>query len=169
MIRSRVLVALVLVAATGLSACWGDCSGGDSCPVYSVVAGRVTSPDGTPVAGLRLESQSATLVPGTGCDTTAMRVWNEAQTGPTGSYALVIDRTGFDEVDCSFLRIAAPANPGLPWNDTLIGPLQLGPFGTEPPEDKFSKPSLSEPPPNLRRPCTGPPPTPLPAVQTSAG
>jgi len=134
MIRSRAPIAVVLVAVAGLSACWGDCSG-DSCPFRSVVAGRVTSPDGAPVAGLRLESQSATLVPGTGCDTTAMRAWNEAQTGPTGSYALSIDLTGFDEVDCSFIRIAASANPGLPWNDTLVGPFQLGPFATEPPED----------------------------------
>ena len=87
------------------------------------------------MAGLRLESQSATLVPGTGCDTTAMQAWNEAQTGPAGSYTLHVDRVGFDEEDCSFIRIAAPLNPGLSWNDTLVGPLQLGSFGTEPPED----------------------------------
>ena len=134
MIRSRALIAVVLIVAAGPSACGGDC-GGDFCPVYTVVAGRVTSPDGAPVAGLRLESATATLVPGTGCDTTAMRAWNEAQTGPSGSYALSVDRVGFDEVDCSFLRIGAAGNPGLAWNDTLVGPLQLGPFGTAPPED----------------------------------
>ena len=27
------------------------------------------------------------------------------------------------------------AGVGRPWNDTLVGPLQLGEFGTEPPED----------------------------------
>ncbi len=64
-----------------------------------------------------------------------MRAWNEAETGPTGSYALTIHRGGFDEDDCSFIRIAAPLNPGLLWNDTLVGPIQLGSFGTEPPED----------------------------------
>jgi len=27
------------------------------------------------------------------------------------------------------------AGVGRPWNDTLVGPLHLGEFGTEPPED----------------------------------
>jgi hypothetical protein len=63
-----------------------------------------------------------------------MQSWNDARTLPNGSYALSIDRVGFDEVDCSFIRIAAPGNPGLAWNDTLVGPLQLGEFGAEPPD-----------------------------------
>ena len=133
MSRCRVLIAVVLVATAGLSACGGKC-GGDSCPVRTYVAGRVTSPDGAPVADLRLVAQSATLVPGTGCDTTAMQSWNDARTLPNGSYALSIDRVGFDEVDCSFIRIAAPGNLGLAWNDTLVGPLQLGEFGVEEPD-----------------------------------
>jgi len=87
--------------------------------VYSVVAGRVTSPDGAPV-WLRHHRHAGQ---------------DEAQTGPTGSYALTVDRVGFDEDDCSFIRLSAVGNPGLQWNDTLVGPIQLGPFGTEPPED----------------------------------
>lgn len=132
--RSFFVSALMLVATAITGGCSrGEC-GGDLCPVSTSVAGRVTSPGGDPVAGLRLESQSATLVPGTGCDTTAMEPWNDARTGPTGSYVLRIDQLGFDEVDCSFIRIAAPGNPGLAWNDTLVGPLQLGEFGAEPPD-----------------------------------
>ena len=132
--RSFFVSALMLVAAAIAGGCFrGEC-GGDTCPVSTYVAGRVTSPDGAPVADLRLESQSATLVPGSGCDTTAMHSWNDVRTGPTGSYVLSIDLAGFDEVDCSFIRIAAPGNPGLAWNDTLVGPLQLGEFGAEAPD-----------------------------------
>ena len=130
--------AVILVALSCGGGCFrGEC-GGDTCPVSTpvstYVAGRVTSSDGDPVAGLRVESRSATLIPGTGCDTTAMQSWNQAETGPTGSYVLSIDLVGFDEEDCSFIRIAAAGNPGFAWNDTLVGPLALGEFGAEPPD-----------------------------------
>jgi hypothetical protein len=64
-----------------------------------------------------------------------MRTFDEVQTGPTGSYVLVFHNGTVDEVNCAFIRLPAPGNPGLAWNDTLVGPLQLGSFGTEPPED----------------------------------
>ncbi len=125
--------ALVLAAGAITGGCFGEC-GGDSCPVVTYVAGRVTSADGNPVAGLRVEAQTASLVPGSGCDTTTMQSWSDAQTGSTGSYVIGINLAGFDEVDCSFLRIGALGNPGFAWNDTLVGPLVLGEFGAEPPD-----------------------------------
>ena len=131
-------IAVVLVASGVAGACVspGDCGSGDLCPPpRTMVAGQVTSPDGQPVADLWLQQEIATFLPGTGCDTTAMREWNRARTGPTGSYVLSVDQNGFGEVDCTFIRVAPPGNPGLPWNDTLVGPLQLGEFGTEHPRD----------------------------------
>ena len=124
---------IVAAAACGTSCqTQGDC-GGDVCLVYTAVAGRVTGPSGDPVADLRLESQSATFVPGTGCDTTVMRTWYEVRTEATGRYAVTVPNGSFDEVNCAFLRLVR--TPGLVWNDTLVGPLELGEFGTEPPTD----------------------------------
>ena len=128
-------IALMLVATAIAGGCFrGDC-GGDSCPNRAFVAGRVTSPDGAPVADLRLESQSAFFTPGTGCDTTTMRSFYEVRTGPTGSYVLAFVDGTVDEVNCAFVRLPVMGNPGLQWNDTLVGPLQLHPFTTEEVED----------------------------------
>jgi hypothetical protein len=124
----------IVAAAAIVSSCQtpGDC-GGDVCLVYTAVAGRVTAPSGNPVADLRLESQSATFVPGTGCDTTVMRTWYDVRTAATGRYVVTVPKGSFDEVNCAFVRLVS--TPGLAWNDTLVGPLELGEFGTEPPTD----------------------------------
>jgi hypothetical protein len=125
--------ALIAGAAIGSSCLWpGDC-GGDLCLVYTSVSGRVTTPSGEPVADLRLESQSAAYDPATGCDTTAMRTWYDVETSATGRYVLTVPNGTVDEVNCAFVRVVRTA--GMPWNDTLVGPLRLGEFGTEPPED----------------------------------
>ena len=130
-------IAVGLIASAVAGGCRpGDCGAGDLCPGPSTaVAGRVTSPDGQPVAGLRLQSEIAAFLPATGCDTTEMRPWNDALTGPTGAYVLIVEQVGFREEQCSFIRVAAPGNPGLSWNDTLVGPLQLGEFRTQHPRD----------------------------------
>jgi hypothetical protein len=78
-------------------------------------------------------SQSATFVPGTGCDTTIMRTWYDVGTAATGRYVVTVPNGSFDEVNCAFVRLVR--TPGLVWNDTLAGPLALGEFGTEPPTD----------------------------------
>ena len=137
MIRLTAGIAVVLVISSAAGGCQpGDCGAGDLCPGPSTaVAGRVTSPDGQPVAGLRLQSEIATFLPAIGCDTTQMQPWNDALTGPTGAYVLIVEQVGFREEQCSFIRVAAPGNPGLSWNDTLVGPLQLGEFGTQHPRD----------------------------------
>jgi hypothetical protein len=64
-----------------------------------------------------------------------MRTFYEVRTGPAGSYVLGFDDGTVDEVNCAFIRLSAQGNPGLPWNDTLVGPLQLNPFTTERVED----------------------------------
>ncbi len=136
MIRPGRVSAMVLVAATAAAtACLfpGGCDG-DSCTVSTYVAGGVSAPNGAPVPGLWLQSQSASYQPQSGCDTTAMLTHAEERTRPGGSYVLHYNNGSFDEVNCSFIRLSAVGNPGLQWNDTLVGPVQLGEFGTEPPD-----------------------------------
>jgi hypothetical protein len=103
------------------------------CLVYTTVAGRVTAPGGEPVAELHLESQSATFVPGSGCDTTVMRTWYDVRTAATGRFVVTVPNGSFDEVNCAFVRLVRTSD--LAWNDTLVGPLELGEFGTDPPTD----------------------------------
>ncbi len=126
------------VIVVGLCAAGTGCSepaacGGDICLVYAKVAGRVTAPSGAPIGGLRLESQSAEFQSSGGCDTTRMMTWYVVETSATGNYALTIPNGTVDEVNCAFVRLRR--EPGLAWNDTLVGPLALGEFGTEPPQD----------------------------------
>lgn len=138
MIRTRAAVAVGLAATAGATACFllpGDCGGGgDVCTVSTYVAGRVSAPNGAPVPGLWLESQSASYRPETGCDTTAMQSHYEVRTQAGGSYVLSYNDGSFAEVHCSFIRLSAVGNPALQWNDTLVGPVQLGEFGAEPPD-----------------------------------
>jgi hypothetical protein len=129
-----VTVSTALVGAVVGTACSEPAGcGGDICLVYTTVAGHVTAPGGEPLGGLRLESQSANYQPGRGCDTTFMMTWYDVETTTTGDYALTIPNGSVDKVNCSFVRLRRA--PGLAWNDTLIGPLHLGEFGTEAPRD----------------------------------
>jgi hypothetical protein len=134
---TRFRLATTLIVA-GPFAVWVGCSepaecGGDICLVYATVAGQLTAPNGEPVPGLRLESQSAEFQSGSGCDTTRMMTWYDVETSSSGEYILTVPNGTVDEVHCAFVRLRQ--EPGLAWNDTLVGPLELGEFGTEPPRD----------------------------------
>ena len=129
--RYVVTSALGLLAAAGAS-CQGSC-GGDGCLVYTKVSGRVTAPDGTPASDILVQSQSAHYRPDATCDTTALQTWYDVRTDPGGRYSLTVPNGGLDQVHCTFVRVVGAVEH--PWNDTLVGPLNLGEFGTEPPED----------------------------------
>ena len=104
-----------------------------ACLDYTAVAGRVTTPAGEPVVGLELKGEAGVLH-APGCDTVQMLLLaGSVLTDPNGRYALTIANDEVDALNCSFVRVVR--TPGLPWNDTLVGPLTLGEFTTGRPED----------------------------------